>query len=93
MLLMIAFTEMKAKNMENREFYTVELREPYEGILAQTFHMTYAGALSSVDAFMDREGGVWEDVHFDKDITTSELLREWQADIAFIQIRKKYLAD
>ena len=79
--------------MESREFYTVELREHYEGILAQTFHKTYAGALGSVDAFMEREGGVWEDIHFDKEITTSELLRELQADAAFIQIRKKYLAD
>ena len=79
--------------MENREFYTVELREPYEGILAQTFHMTYAGALGSADAFMNREGGVWEDVHFNKEITVSELMREWQSDPAIIQIRKKVLAD
>ena len=79
--------------MENREFYTVELREPYEGILAQTFHMTYAGALGSADAFMNREGGVWEDVHFNKEITVSELMREWQSDPAIIQIRKKDLAD
>ncbi len=79
--------------MENREFYTVELREPYEGILAQTFHMTYAGALGSADAFMTREGGVWEDVHFNKEITVSELMREWQDHHAIIQIRKKYLAD
>ena len=79
--------------MENRDFYTVELREPYEGILAQTFHMTYAGALGSADEIMQVEGGVWEDVHFDKDITTSELLREWDSRAAFIQIRKKYLAD
>ena len=79
--------------MESREFYTVELREHYEGILAQTFHMTYAGALGSADAFMTREGGVWEDVLFNKDITVSELMREWDGGYAFIQIRKKQLAD
>ena len=79
--------------MENREIYTVELREDYEGVLIQTLHMTYAGALASAHEIMQVEGGVWEDVHFDKDITTSELLREWDGGYAFIQIRKKVLAD
>jgi len=79
--------------MENREFYSVELREPYEGILAQTFHASYAGAVGSASAIMAREEGVWQDVQFDKDITTSELLREWDGGYAFVQIRKKYLAD
>ncbi len=79
--------------MENREFYLVELREPWEGAVAQTFHQTYAGAIASAQVMMSKEGGVWEDVHFDKDITTSELLREWQDHHGVIQIRKKYLAD
>ena len=84
--------------MESKEFYSVELRETYEGILAQTFHRTYAGALASAHDMMEMESaaysrGVWEDVHFDKDITTSELLREWQSDPAFVQIRKKVLED
>ncbi len=81
------------KHMKDREFYTVELREAYEGILAQTFHMTYAGALGSAQEIMTREGRIWEDVLFNKDITTSEVLREWQSDPAFVQIRKKVLAD
>tara|TARA_R100000152_G_C6778855_1_gene209907 strand:+ start:3365 stop:3604 length:240 start_codon:yes stop_codon:yes gene_type:complete len=79
--------------MENREIYTVELREDYEGVLVQTLHMTYAGALASAHEIMQVEGGVWEDIHFDKDITVNELLREWQDHRGAIQIRKKFLAD
>ena len=79
--------------MENREIYTVELREDWEGVLIQTLHMTYAGALASAQEMMQVEGGVWEDIHFDKDITVDELLREWQDHRGAIQIRKKVLAD
>ena len=79
--------------MENREIYAVELREPYEGVVAQTLHMTYAGALGSAQAMMSREGGVWEEINFNQAITVSELLREWQDHHGTIQIRKKYLAD
>ena len=55
--------------------------------------MTYAGALASAHEIMQVEGGVWEDIHFDKDITVDELLREWQDYRGAIQIRKKLIAD
>ena len=76
--------------MENREFYLVELREPYEGAVAQTFHQTFAGALGSAQVMMSREGGVWEDVHFDKE---GPLMREWQDHHGTLQLLKKFLAD
>ncbi len=79
--------------MENREIYTVELREDWEGVLIQTLHMTYAGALASAHEIMQVEGGVWEDIYFNKDITVNELLREWQDHRGAIQIRKKVLAN
>ena len=78
--------------MENREFYLVELREPYEGAVAQTFHQTFAGALGCAQVKMSREGGVWEEINFNEDITVSELLREWQDHHGTVQIRKKVLA-
>ena len=85
--------------MESKEFYSVELRETYEGILAQTFHMTYAGALASAHDMMDMESaaysrGVWEDAHSGQTvIDDGDILREWKSDPAFVQIRKKVLED
>ena len=79
--------------MENREFYLVELREPYEGAVAQTFHQTFAGALDAAQVMMSREGGGWEESNFNEDITVRELLREWQDHHGTLQILKKFLAD